>query len=214
MSCGATQETSGNSKCNFCGNIINIENANDLSGESIYSDGEYSIITYKKALEYKYPSDTIKILYSNIDTITTTLNLKPKKLMSNNWIVFLYIVAILGLAFNTYINLIPHKELVTSVEYSRETGLDGIEMDSQISIGWFIFSLFLYTIFPLLAVKGVKDENRKREKSDENIRNNYFICFQIRGVGLKTININTANETQRVYEILNDRIERFKMSKE
>ena len=52
------------------------------------------------------------------------------------------------LIYSIYSYLIPHKVLIEDVEFMRETGR-GIEMDSEVSIVGFIFSLGFWTILPI-----------------------------------------------------------------
>jgi hypothetical protein len=212
-SCGASQNIAHAQNCDFCGNLLPNSSA-DVINEIIYQDGNSSIVLFKKALEYKLPGDSIRIMYSNIENITQNLNLQEKKLMAKGWITFNYLFAIIATIANVYNNLIPHKILVENIEFSRQTGKAGILMDSEISLGTFIFQIIVFAIIPLLAAKGIKDENKKRIFQNEKLNQANFLCFQIKAVGLKTIKMNSASETQRVFRILKDRIERAKMAQE
>lgn len=79
-----------------------------------------------------------------MDNSNSSNQSKNHKLIRN----ILYVFSALMLIYSIYTYLIPHKILIEDVQLRRLTG-QAIEMDSQVSIVGFIFSLGFWTILPI-----------------------------------------------------------------
>lgn len=69
----------------------------------------------------------------------------------------LYAFSLIMLVYSIYNYLVPHKVLIEDTEYMRLTGR-GFEMDSEVSIVGFIFSVGFWTILPIFIGKKYFDK--------------------------------------------------------
>lgn len=212
-SCGATQEVLNTQNCTFCGSIINPEIHYENKSEIIFDKNDSKLTVYEKSLEYTSGQNQFLVLYKNIQSLKSSIFNPPYKVINPIYWQFFMGLGIFLLCFFFYQTMIPHtqdKSQVINGSYYF------YEEKTEPSFGAFIFSTFFAMPFLFLSyyLKKAYDKSKIIFKKIVIPEGEHFVEIHITGVTPKIIKIGSTEETQKIYSILKEKIEFYKMSQE
>ena len=204
-SCGASQEISTEQKCSFCGSIINPNNLQSANFTAIHKNSKGDkIILYEKSLEHISSEGTYLILFKNIIGLKTSIH----ELISPLPHKILFTIGVFICACLIYTFLIPHAITHTGNVYGSKVSYDET---SDVSVGGFIFS-FGILASPFIIGGYLRYWRYKLIKRASNSDQSIFL--EIKDVSSKRLIIGDRLATEKICNLLKERIEYIKMRQE
>jgi hypothetical protein len=212
-SCGALQELSNQqNSCNFCGSTFNknsnAENTNEILYKDKNEDG-LQLILHEKSIECINNNELFfLVLLSNISSLTSSIfNPQKPKLYLNGFII---ILTLLFFVFSSYDALVPH--MVNHSGYSHVTGEINWTEKQETNMPAFVFTL-IFSAGILIPSYLYRTKRTKGYINHDN-NNSHFITFNMKEITPRSIVFGSRSETERIYNIIQKKIEFAKMRKE